>query len=281
MKVACLGPVGTFSEEAALSHWPPAEIVRCATTEDVFRSVERGLCERGLVPFHNSTSGSSGLTITRVLAKLAEGKVLAVEVVIHPVVWCAVSRKPLEETEILFSHEEGLRQCRPWMERSGARWKDKIERTPSTAAAAQAASENERGAALASRRAATYYKVPVRVSDLQEDPDNATFFYAIARDHHEHGNDCCTLVVSPSGREISQVAGPTVRVGDPAARVRRTLLVETAPELEFHELAGGLDDENVKEFLDLLRKERGAATVVGCHPAYPLTRMVGSRNTGT
>ena len=63
MKIAILGPQGTFSHEAALNLDPEAEIDFQRTIRDVMEVVEAGRADCGLVPLENSVSGSVGETL--------------------------------------------------------------------------------------------------------------------------------------------------------------------------------------------------------------------------
>ena len=63
--VAYLGPEGTFSERAALKHFGAAARARCprASIDEVFRAVESGAADFGVVPVENSTEGAVGRTL--------------------------------------------------------------------------------------------------------------------------------------------------------------------------------------------------------------------------
>lgn len=58
VKVAFLGPEGTFTQEAALKHFGDSAIsVPMAAIDEVFRDVLAGSCHYGVVPVENSTEG--------------------------------------------------------------------------------------------------------------------------------------------------------------------------------------------------------------------------------
>ena len=63
MKIATLGPEGTFSHEAVLKHDKKAEIAFKNTVWDVFEAVSKNEADEGIVPIENSVSGSIGLTL--------------------------------------------------------------------------------------------------------------------------------------------------------------------------------------------------------------------------
>ena len=58
IKVAYLGPEGTFTQEAALKHFGDSAIsVPQSAIDEVFREVLSGSCHYGVVPVENSTEG--------------------------------------------------------------------------------------------------------------------------------------------------------------------------------------------------------------------------------
>ena len=68
LSVAYLGPEGTFSQSAAIKHFGHAAQARpCASIDAVFREVEAGLADYGVVPVENSTGGAVGTTLDLLL----------------------------------------------------------------------------------------------------------------------------------------------------------------------------------------------------------------------
>src|SRR5690606_20486843 len=68
LAVAYLGPQGSFSEQAALEHFGHAVTrVRCDSFDEVFRAVEAGQADVGMVPVENSTEGAVNRTLDLLL----------------------------------------------------------------------------------------------------------------------------------------------------------------------------------------------------------------------
>ena len=62
--VAYLGPPGTFSERAAIKQFGEgAVIIPQASIDEVYRSVESGAADFGVVPVENSTEGAIGRSL--------------------------------------------------------------------------------------------------------------------------------------------------------------------------------------------------------------------------
>ena len=66
--VAFLGPVGTYSEQAVWQQFGQAVTeLPCISIDEVFRSVEAGTAEFGVVPVENSTEGTINRTLDLLL----------------------------------------------------------------------------------------------------------------------------------------------------------------------------------------------------------------------
>ncbi len=72
LSIAFLGPLGTYSEEAALKQFGEGrQAVVCASIDEVFRTVEAGQADYGIVPVENSTEGAVGITLDLLLCRLS------------------------------------------------------------------------------------------------------------------------------------------------------------------------------------------------------------------
>ena len=156
MKIAYLGPEGTFTQQAALKHFGHA--VQCksqASIADVFREVEAGGANFGVVPVENSTEGVINHTLD---SFIDSGLRISGEVVlrIHHHLLVSPANKAQEITRI-YSHQQSFAQCRQWLDthRYG------IERitVSSNAEAARRAAEEPGAAAIAGELG---YHCPVR-----------------------------------------------------------------------------------------------------------------------
>src|SRR3546814_13294383 len=59
MTVAYRGPQGSFSEQAAFEHFGRSvQPLPCPSFDEVFRAIEAGQAEVGMVPVENSTEGA-------------------------------------------------------------------------------------------------------------------------------------------------------------------------------------------------------------------------------
>jgi chorismate mutase/prephenate dehydratase len=193
VKVAFLGPAGTFAHAAARELFGlAARYSEAATMDGVFDAVRKGDSSFGVVPIENSTEGS----VTSTVDALVEGEILIRRELVLEVAQCLLTQaKGLTEIERVYSHPQALGQCRLWLAKNLA--SAQLVQTPSTSAAAREAAEDARGAAIGSRLAGELYGLPVLRERVQDVPENRTRFVVLAKeDAPRTGNDKTTLVFS-------------------------------------------------------------------------------------
>ena len=180
MRVAFLGPAGTFTEEALRwSAREPLDLVPHPTVRETVMAVERGEAERAVVPIENSLEGSVAATLDT-LAADAPG----VEIVREadwPIRHCLIARPEVSLAQVtrVVSHPQAIAQCArflrsrlPRAERSFA---------GSTAEAVRAVAEGDgRSAAIGSALAAELYGCAVLAGGVEDRPDNLTRFVWLA-----------------------------------------------------------------------------------------------------
>lgn len=185
MKVAYLGPEGTFTEEALLSlPWASAaELVAATTITAVIDAVASGDCDRGLVPIENSIEGSVNQTLDALA--FGEGVEIVGEVVrpIRHALLGPPGSVPADVTDVV-SHPHASAQCRSWL---GTHLADaRIHAANSTAEAARTAASSGVGwAAIGTQLAASLYGLAVLAENIEDRTENATRFVILGRDRPE------------------------------------------------------------------------------------------------
>lgn len=190
LRVAYLGPEGTFSQMAARRLFGlQARYRECATIEAVFDAVHSKDATYGVVPFENSTEGAVSMTSDALL----EGDLLIRQEYVLPVSHCLLSRaKSLGSITAVYSHPQALAQCRMWIAKHLPR--AQVVQTSSTAAAAREAHTDERAAAIGADIAAELHDVPILRTRIQDRRENATRFVVLAHeDAPPSGKDRTTL----------------------------------------------------------------------------------------
>lgn len=176
-KVVYQGEPGAYAEEAAVSYLGEAVSRRnLPTWEDVFAALQSGEADYGVVPIENSSTGS----INQVYDLLAHFGAFIVGEVTLQVNHCLMARPGVgpEDIQAVYSHEQGLRQCAPYLKAHPA-W----NQIPlgNTAAAAKYVSESGAPcAAIASERCARLYGLNVLARGIAQAEENATRFVVVA-----------------------------------------------------------------------------------------------------
>ncbi len=186
MRVAYLGPEGTFTQAAALKHFGHAvATVAHAAIDEVFRDVEAAACHYGVVPVENSTEGVVSHTLDRFLNSPLK-IVGEVELRVHHNL--LGKAEDMAAVRRVYAHQQALAQCREWLDEHLAG----VERVAvsSNAEAARRVAGEVDAAAIASREAADIYQLRVLAGNIEDEPDNTTRFLVIGRE-----------VVAPSGRD--------------------------------------------------------------------------------
>jgi chorismate mutase / prephenate dehydratase len=194
LSVAFLGPLGTYSEEAASKQFGGlSRPVQCTSIDEVFQAVEAGNVDYGVAPVENSTEGAIGRTLDLLLATSLRicGEVeLPVH---HNLLSRAVDKNAIQT---IYSHAQSLAQCHEWLNRN----LPGVERqaVASNSEAAKVAASDAGAAAIAGRRAGELYALNLLAENIEDDPRNTTRFLVLA--NHD---------VAPSGRDKTSLAMAT------------------------------------------------------------------------
>lgn len=201
VRVAYLGPTGTFSEQAALQFFGSSiEHVPCASIDEVFRATASGSAEYGVVPVENSTEGvvsrSLDLFLNSPLHIVGETSLM----VRHNLLRLSGS---MQGVEAVYAHPQALAQCQEWLTThlpNAAR-----HAAASNAEGARLASTNPAWAGIASERAGAQFGLHTVAHGIQDDAFNRTRFAVVCLPQTlpappASGKDCISLVVSVANR---------------------------------------------------------------------------------
>jgi chorismate mutase/prephenate dehydratase len=197
LSVAFLGPLGTFSEEAAHKQFGGLSApMQCASIDEVFRMVESGKADYGVVPVENSTEGAIGRTLD-LLMDTPLNICGEIELAVHH----NLLSKQADAKQIrkVYSHAQSLAQCHEWLNKnlSGI----ECQAVASNAEAARLASTEEGAAAIASLRASELFGLNALATNIEDDPKNTTRFLVLS-----------THDVAPSGRDKTSLMITTKNV---------------------------------------------------------------------
>jgi chorismate mutase/prephenate dehydratase len=264
--VACLGPKGTFSEEAVARHFGgQAPATLCSTIDEVFRTAESGVVGYAMVPVENSTEGAVGRTLDLLVSTPLKicGEVLL------PVHQNLLSRLPNPAAvERVYSHTQSLAQCNAWLNEHCPR----AQRVPvgSNAEAARRASEDAQSAAIAGRAAAEQYGLPVLAANIEDEPNNTTRFAVLGQqDASASGKDKTSFVMSAKNRPgaihelLTPLAHNRVSMTRLESRPSRTGLWEY---VFFVDIEGHRTESHVAHALDEIRNRAAFLKIFGSYP---------------
>jgi chorismate mutase/prephenate dehydratase len=270
--VAYLGPKGTFSERAALKHFGlAADALPAPSIDEVFRAVESGSADFGIVPVENSTEGAVGRSLD--LMPQTPMKVCGEVVVrIHHHLMAKVAPKEFADIRRVFSHGQSLAQCHEWLNANLPH----VERVAvsSNAEAARRAAEEAGSAAVAGEMAAEHYGLKILASNIEDEPNNTTRFLILGDyEPQPSGKDKTSLVLSARNRAgavyemLTPFATRGVSMTKFESRPSRVALWEY---LFFVDIEGHRGDANVASALEEVAKIAGYLKVLGSYPTAVL-----------
>jgi len=266
--VAYLGPRGTFSERAALKHFGlAADAVPVASIDEVFREVESGGADFGVVPVENSTEGAVGRSLD--LMPQSPLKVCGEVIVrIHHNLMAKAAPKDLADIGRVFSHGQSLAQCHEWLNVN----LPKAERiaVASNAEAARRAAEEPGSAAVAGDMAAEHYGLAILAANIEDEPNNTTRFLILG-DYAPRatGRDKTSLVLSARNRAgaVYEMLTPFAQRGVSMTKFEsRPSRLALWDYLFFVDIEGHRDDANVRAALDEVARIAGFLKLLGSYP---------------
>jgi chorismate mutase/prephenate dehydratase len=268
LKVAFLGPEGTFTQQAVLKHFGHSvRALPLTSVEEVFREVESGTADFGVVPIENSSEGTVNNTLDMFLTSPL-GICSEVELRIHQNLMGRMTA--LADVQRVCAHPQALAQCRGWLTEN----LPGVERVPvsSNAEGARRARDEEGTAAIAGSVAAELYGLNMLVPEIEDHADNTTRFLVIGRTSAPpSGEDKTTLLVSAAHTDSP---GALFRLVEPFARHRISMTrIESRPSRRrkwdyvfFIDLEGHATSEPLASALAEIKGQASLFRVLGSYP---------------
>ncbi|MDQ5910124.1 MAG: chorismate mutase / prephenate dehydratase [Pseudomonadota bacterium] len=266
LKIAFLGPEGTFTQAAALKHFGKSiHSIPLRAIDEVFREVEAGSADYGVVPVENSTEGVVNHTLDMFLQSPLR---ICGEVqmrINHHLITRAVE---LTDIRRIYSHRQSLAQCREWLDSNMPRV-EQIEVSSNGEAALRVRNEAD-AAAIAGQCAADIYELPTLVRNIEDEPNNTTRFLIIGTQPiMPSGDDKTALLAASLNRP-----GTLFKLLEPLARHNVSMnRIESRPSRRgmwdyvfFIDLDGHAQDESVASALTELRDQASLFRVLGSYP---------------
>lgn len=266
MRIAYLGPEGTFTHAAAMKQFGNSVPTDAYSAIDrVFREVAAGHANYGVVPVENSTEGVVNHTLDTFLT--SDLKICGeVELRIHHHFMSRAAG--LADIKKIYSHQQSLAQCRNWLNEnmSGV----ECVAVSSNAEAAKIATTDISYAAIGSDAAAKIYALTVLASNIEDNPNNTTRFIVVGNHAvSRSGNDKTSILVSANNQP-----GALHALLAPIAKYNLSMnKIESRPSQKgmwdyvfFIDIDGHQDDANVKQALHELKQAAAMLKVLGSYP---------------
>jgi chorismate mutase / prephenate dehydratase len=268
LKVAFLGPEGTFSQAAVLKHFGSSvRALPLAAIDEIFHEVEGGVADFGVVPIENSSEGTVNHTLDMFLTS---GLKICGEVELRISHYLMGKMRGLEGIQRVCAHPQALAQCRGWMDDQ----LPEVERVgvSSNAEGARRARDERGTAAIAGHAAAEIYSLNLLANEIEDRPDNTTRFLVVGRKlFSASGADRTTLLISTSDTDDS---GALFQLLEPLARHRVNMTrIESRPSRRrkwdyvfFIDVEGHVSDPAVAKALAALESRASLFKILGSYP---------------
>ncbi len=270
LRVACLGPKYSYSHLASVAKFGEAvEHVPVGSISAVFEEVNRRHVEFGLVPLENSTDGRIADTL-EMFVKLPNLKIRAeVRLRVHH---CLLGRCEWSQVRRVYSKSQALSQCRNWLGKNLPQ-AAKVE-VVSTAAAAELAQREDFAAAVASRPAATAYRLNLLAENIEDQPHNVTRFAVIAEKAEERtGRDKTTLMLRLANEagSLAEAISAFKKLGVNMTWIESFPIPNGSSDrdpayLFFIDIDGHANDDAVQKALEAARRRCERLDVLGSYP---------------
>ena len=266
LKVAFLGPEGTYTHSAAVKHFGSLiETQPVVSIEEVFRIVEADGANFGVVPVENSSAGvinhtldlfmQSSLTISGEVALRIRHNLLS-------------QADSLDKIERVYAHQQSLSQCSQWLDKNLPQ-AERIAMSSNVQAVLHA-NESKNAASIGGSMAAELYDVPVLVSDIEDEPDNTTRFAVIGQHKSPpSGDDRTSLLVFVQNKPgslfdlLKPLADRDISMSNIESRPSRRGVWDY---VFFIDIDGHRDDDKVKQAITEIEKASAMVTILGSYP---------------
>ncbi len=274
MRLAFLGPVGTYGERAAqrlveLEGLTQVTYVPQAGIRAVIQSLASGDCEAAVVPVENSVEGG----VTTCLDALWEHPDLAItRALVLPIRHALLGSGPLEGISEVLSHPQALAQCAQWLEQNLPTALQLP--TSSTAEAARMVRGSRFRGAIASLEAAQEHGLSVIAYPINDVPGNCTRFLLLRRGERSSEGPLVSLAFSLLSNKpgaLLEALGCFAGEGLNMSRIEsRPSKRELGEYIFFVDLACGESAVPLERALERLRPLCEHLVLFG---AYPLTTI--------
>ena len=266
IKVAFLGPAGTYNHAASSKHFGSSiDQHPVDNIEEIFRAVETGESHFGVAPIENSTEGVIAHTLDLLINSTLQ---ICGEVDLRIQHNLITTEKNIKNITKVYSHQQSLAQCRRWLDANLPNAEQYAVR--SNAEAVRMVKGEKVAAAIAGVMASELYEVPVLCSEIEDEPNNTTRFIVIGKNEvPSSGNDRTSLLITTNNK-----AGALHHLLKPLAERKIGMSkIESRPSRQgvweyvfFIDIDGHKEDKILSEALLEIEHESAMVRILGSYP---------------
>ncbi len=269
IRLAYLGPPGTYSEEAAVDYAPEAAHVAYSSIPAVVRSADEGEVDEAIVPIENSLEGTVTFTVDLLIhqSKLKiKGEVV---VAIHHCLLAQPDTR-IEDVRVVYSHPQAIAQCRSYLSRQLPD-AEHVASLSTASAIEDMRKSRHPAAAISSRRAADILDANIVESNIEDVSNNQTRFVALAaKDGRRTGYDRTSICFDFS-EDAPGILYDTL--GELASRSVNMIKIESRPDRRslgryvfLIDVEGHRDDAVVRDALAGVEARASMFKILGSYP---------------
>jgi len=270
--IAYLGPPGTFSEEAAVSHGgTDATYLPLASIPAVVTAIETGAATAGVLPIENVLEGSVPATLDLLIHE-TDLRITGETVVSIRHFLVAREGIALPQIKVLHAHPQSLGQCRKFVERClpGVAT---VAALSNSAAPAEALADERPAAAISTLRAAELTGARILARDIQDRSDNVTRFIVLGREESSPTGDdktsfCFGFREDRAGslvHALEELALENINMTKLESRPSKEVLGQYIFMVDIN---GHRNDTHVATALERLREKTGLFKIFGSYPCW-------------
>jgi chorismate mutase/prephenate dehydratase len=267
LKVSFLGPEGSYTHQAALSHFGSSiEEVGCPTIHDIFLEVEKDKADYGVVPIENSYNG----VVFQTLDALLDSELVIIGEIYMRIRHALLSRESkTESVQTIYGHPQSLEQCRIYLDTH--LMKAKRIQVASNSEAALRASKEKNSAAIASEVAGEIYGLNALATGIEDVPDNTTRFIILGKEPVGPWDSNKTSIVCSISNRPGALADILMSFSSRNIDLSK---IESRPSkrkawdyIFFIDFNGHIEDKKVLDALNEIREKTLFVKILGSYPA--------------
>ncbi len=266
LKIAYLGPAGTWTHQAAIGKFGHSvKYLPQPSFGDVFNQVERRVADYGVVPIENSTEGA----VTHTLDLFADSPLKIYGQVMLSIENNLMANCPREDIQQIYSHPQIIAQCRGWLSKNFNEIQP-IEKS-SSAAAAEIAAKEPNSAVLGGSLLSELYGINLLERSIQDIANNTTRFLVIShKTCPPTGDDRTSVMFS-----VRDEPGSLHRALEPFEKLSINMSkIESRPSKRraweyyfFVDIAGHCEEPELANAIEEVGKNCSFVKTLGSYPA--------------